>query len=152
MDTLRVFTRGIEEVGCFPPGFHMLDLSATAGLLGMLAERLGAEQVTIATRDRQTIADNIRRNGSHARVSVDLGRVAGYHSHYAVFDFSSFPQPSLLRSVGERLHTGGIMLVSGLIRPQLERAEELLQTAGLRTFWTGTTNEDCWVLLRKSTT
>jgi ribosomal protein L11 methyltransferase len=129
--TTRLCLRALEE--CVRPGMRVLDVGAGSGILAIAAARLGAQAVEAVEIDpvaASVCRDNVERNGVAEVVHVTSGPLeAAPPARYGLI-LANITIATLLRLhllLADRLESGGIAVLSGVLA---ERADELLTVLG----------------------
>jgi ribosomal protein L11 methyltransferase len=132
-------------------GRRVLDFGTGTGVLAILAERLGADSVLAIDNDDWSIAnarENAGTNGCH-RTSVEKQeRIARLPGPFDIILANINKQVIMeqLSAMGQQLANGGVILLSGLLRDDLEDIEnESAKTNLSISLWT---TKDNWILLK----
>ncbi len=119
-------------------GRSVLDVGTGSGILAVAAARLGAQEVWAVDTDEVAVEgarETVERNGIAGSVRIRKGGIGRVRKKFDVvvanIDFKSLKR--LRAPLFRRLNTGGLLILSGILREQEERIRRrYLETGGLR--------------------
>jgi ribosomal protein L11 methyltransferase len=142
--TTRMCLRALERAG-LSPRRSLLDVGTGSGILAIYGAKLGAGRILAVDTDPEALRwaeRNIRINGLSGRVELTGRAVETLEERFSVIaanltvDVILDLIPSLLRL----MESGGTLILSGLLREQVERTRSRLRQEGLpmgKTYYRG---------------
>ncbi len=127
----------------------VLDLSNTAGLLGIICTTLGAESVLVVSDDSLRVKENITENGCSGQVysSSKLSRQKDFD--LVIHDLCGFPDLDMIFDHVRRLKPGGVLALVGMLGQQIPVIGGQLISLGMTQEYTGWLNEECFAIFKK---
>jgi hypothetical protein len=112
--------RGIHTIG---------DLSNTAGMLSIIADRVGIPQIAAYVHDSTVLEDNLQRNHATASIWRDLTTGWTARPQVVYLDFQAFPSLALVSRAFASLRERGRLAITGLISAHREAVLSVLKPA-----------------------
>ena len=132
------------------PGASVLDVGTGSGLLAIAARKLGAGRV--AANDNDPVAvrvarENAERNGASLELTVDpIERIPGTFD-VVVANILANVLVELAPSLCEKVASGGVLLLSGILGPQEDEVRRAQVAQGLEPLPGGDRRDGEWSLL-----
>jgi ribosomal protein L11 methyltransferase len=114
---------------------HVLDFGTGTGVLAILAEKLGAASILAIDNDDWSIAnarENISENTCFSISAEKMDKIPTDRSFDIILaNINKHVLLSEMRSIGQQLAIGGVILLSGLLENDFEEIENEAQTNNL---------------------
>lgn len=142
--TTRMCLLSLERA-ILEPGWSMLDVGTGSGILAVYGAKLGAERILGVDIDPEALRwakRNIGLNTFSGRIELTDQPVTSLRERFRLLtaNLTVGPILELLPSFSELLHPGGRLILSGLLREQVEKVKKAVREQGflrLKTLYKG---------------
>ena len=116
---------------------HVLDMGCGTGILSILCEMRGASEVSAIDNDEWAVKNcrsTVQQNGCQ-KVHVEYGRVVpwkGRDSDVILGNIQKRPLMGMIPDMEKNLSVGGILLLSGLRKADIQDVEDVCRKHGLK--------------------
>jgi ribosomal protein L11 methyltransferase len=134
--TTRMCLRAMERASLSPGWWSMLDVGTGSGILAIYGAKLGAGRILALDTDPEALRwaeRNIEINGFAGKIELTENQVHALDERFALITANLTMDVILdiLPSLRRLLDTGGRLILSGLLREQVEKTRKGLRKEGL---------------------